>query len=517
MQHRNGWFYSFGLIGLMVATALPVRAQLPTGFQGKDIGDPEQPGKVTVDDKGVWTVESGGNDIWGASDQGFFVFKTHTGDGSVTMRFLEKRNHDITTPAKSGPMMRATTDADSVSAFLPFQGDRFVDPHFRFEQGGPSTNFEIEMRGHPPTPDNPLWQRLERQGTRVSGLISDDGRVWTGLVSVAMENLPQEMLVGIGATKHSASGETPVTVVYDNVNIGTDLSPQNVVALARDKGALVMWNAVTGAEGYNVYTLADDRTTNKLTAEPTKNTSIELQNLENGKATTLVVAAVMGGKEGIGVRTVVTPGAAVAGGFQGVNINTVLPGTVSADAAGVITMRGAGHVIGTLENNIAGRSDGFYYVAMPLSGNATATVRVLEGPSAERDDPNRQAGIMIRESLDQDARFVMTELTSENGARLQRRTKASAEAELTDAELSDPALRPVWLRVVRNGTTFTSFIAEDAEGKTFRQVGEPVTIDGFSDAAYVGIALSPRTGFGARPTDQIEFADAKFDNLTVAK
>jgi hypothetical protein len=517
MHRRNGWFYSFGLIGLLVASAVPGRAQLPAEYKFQDLGEPEQAGKVTVDDKGVWSVTAGGNDIWGGADQGFFVFKTQTGDGNITMRFVEKKDHDITTPAKSGPMMRASTEADAVSAFLPFQGDRLVDPHFRFEQGGASTNFEIEMRGHPPAPNTPLWQRLERQGTRVSGLISDDGRIWTSLVSVAMPNLPPEMLVGIGATKHSASGETPVTVVYDNVTTGTDLSPQNVVALARDRGALVMWNAIPGAEGYNVYTLADDRTSTRVTAEPTKNTSIELQNLENGKATTVVVAAVMAGKEGIGVQTLVTPGPAVAGGFQGVNINTLLPGSVSADANGVITMRGAGHVIGTLDNNIAGRSDGFYYLAMPASGNATATVRVVEGPSAEREDPNRQAGIMFRESLDQDARFVMMELTSESGARLQRRTEASAEAELTDAELSDAALRPVWLRVVRNGSTFTGFIAEDAEGKQFRQVGEPVTIEGFGDAAYVGIALSPRTGFGARPTDQIEFAEAKFDNLTVAK
>jgi hypothetical protein len=509
----KGWIRFLFLGVLIVTPALSAHAQLPPEFKGQDLGDPEQPGSVAVDNKGVWTVVAGGNDIW-TTDQGYFVFREHIGNGNVTMRFLQKLNHDITTPAKSGPMMRASLENQAVSAFLPFQGDRLVDPHFRFEEGDSSTNFGIEMRGHAPSPDNPLWQRLERQGNRFSGLISDDGRVWTSVVSVQMDNMPQTVLAGLAATKHSASGETPVTVVYDNVSVGTDLSPQNVVAIARDKGALVMWSAVPGAEGYNVYTLGEDRSTNKITADPTKNTSIELQNLENGKPTTVVVSAIQAGKEGIGIRAVVTPGPAVAGSFQGVNINTVQPGSHTVDANGVITMRGAGHAIG-VAGTASGRSDGFYFLAAPQSGNATVTVRVAEGPNAEREDPNRQAGVMFRESLNEDARFVMMDVTSENGVQLQRRTTVSGMAEVTDAEVADPAARPVWLRVVRNGNTFTGFVAEDAAGQNFRQVGDPITIEGFSEQAYVGLGLSPRTGFDARPAGNVEFAEAKFDNLTV--
>ena len=59
--------------------------------------------------------------------------------------------------------------------------------------------------------------------------------------------------------------------------------------------------------------------------------------------------------------------APVAGGFEGININTVQPGTVSVDGSGVITMQGAGYVIGTTGDNISGRTDGFYYLAMPLT------------------------------------------------------------------------------------------------------------------------------------------------------
>ena len=50
-------------------------------------------------------------------------------------------------------------------------------------------------------------------------------------------------------------------------------------------------------------------------------------------------------------------------------------------------------------------------------------------------------------------------------------------------------------------------------------ITDPVTIDGFSPTAYVGLALSPRTGFGAyypaAPGFPQEFAEAKFSNLTM--
>jgi hypothetical protein len=287
-----------------------------------------------------------------------------------------------------------------------------------------------------------------------------------------------------------------------------------VTAIARDKGALVSWNPVPGAEAYNVYTQGADQALNRITADATKNTSVEIQNLENGKPATLVVAAVMGGKEGIGVRTVVIPAPPILGTFAGININTVQAGSETVDANGVITMKGAGHAIGKA-TDYSGRSDGFYYLAMPQTGNATATVRLVAGPTADRDEDDRQAGIMFRESLDQDARFVMMEARSANDGRLQRRTRAGSDAEVTEAGLTDPTARPVWLRVVRNGNTFTAFVAEDKDGKNFKQVGDPVTIDGFSNQAYVGLALSPRNGINVRPPDGIEFAQAQFDNLSV--
>jgi hypothetical protein len=527
MHRRNGWTCSFALIGLLVVSVGGVRAAVPAGLSEVNLGDAEPAGSVSVDEaKGLWTVTVGGSDIWGGADSGYFIYRNIEGNHNDTMRLLNRqgaKHHNIGgvdyDAAKTGPMLRATPDADAVTAFLPFQGERWIDPHYRFEQGGGMTNLEIEIRGHIPTPEQPLWQRIERQGNRFANLISDDGRVWNNILTVTMDQMPATTASGLGGTMHG--GDEPFVATYDNVTIGgTDLSPQNVVAQARDKGALVTWNAVPGAEGYNVYVQGADRSLNRVTAEATKNTSIELTNLENGKATTVVVAAVQGGKEGIGVETVVTPNPPV-GNFQGVNIGTILPGTATADASGVITMRGAGHAIGTATGQ-SSRADGFFFLAMP-AGNGTATVKLESGPessdAARAGEADRQAGLMFRETLDQDARFVMVEARSGSDARLQVRSKTGGVPETTEAGLADPTARPLWLRVVRNNNTFTGFIAQDAEGKNFVQVGDPVTIDGFSPTAYVGVALSPRTGFGAyypaAPGFPQEFAEAKFSNLTV--
>lgn len=523
MQRRDRWVCSFALIGMLVVSAGGVRAAVPAGLSEVNLNDSEPAGSVVVDEaKGLWTITFGGSDIWGGADTGYFIYRELEGNGHVTMRLVNRqgaKHHDIGgvpyDAAKTGPMMRASTDADAVTAFLPFQGERWIDPHYRFEQGGGMSNLEIEIRGHEPTPERPLWQRIERQGNRFGNLISEDGRVWNNIMTVTMENMPAGAIpVGIGGTMHG--GEEPFVATYDNVTIGgTELSPQNVVALARDAGALVTWNAVPGAEGYMVYTQGADRALNRVTAEATKNTSIELTGLENGKATTVVVAAVQAGKEGIGVQTVVTPNPPV-GNFQGANIGTILPGSVTADANGVVTMRGAGHAIGTATGQ-SSRADGFYFLAMP-AGNGTVTVKLEAGPTAERAEADRQVGLMFRETLDQDARFVMVEARSENDARLQARTTIAGVPEVVEAGLADPTLRPLWLRVVRNGDSFTGFIAEDAEGKNFVQVGDPVTIEGFSPTAYVGLALSPRTGFGAfypaKPGFPQEFAEARVSSLT---
>ena len=125
MHSPNRWIYLLGLISLLLVGALPAHAapppSLPPDLKGQDLGTPDIPGSFTTDaTKGTITVVAGGSDIWGTADEGFFVFKENTGDGSVTMRFTSRTGGHTDNAAKSGPMIRATTDQDAVSAFLPF-------------------------------------------------------------------------------------------------------------------------------------------------------------------------------------------------------------------------------------------------------------------------------------------------------------------------------------------------------------------------------------------------------------
>src|SRR5713101_8187263 len=128
MHSPNRWIYLLGLISLLLVGALPAHAasppSLPPDLKGQDLGTPDLPGSFTTDaTKGTITVVAGGADIWGGADDGFFVSKEATGDGSITMRFTSRTGGHTDNAAKSGPDLRATADADSVSALLPFQGE----------------------------------------------------------------------------------------------------------------------------------------------------------------------------------------------------------------------------------------------------------------------------------------------------------------------------------------------------------------------------------------------------------
>ena len=69
---------------------------------------------MSVDDaKGLWTFSPGGNDIWGGSDNGYFVYKNVEGNHNVTMRLLTRqgsKHHNIGgvdyDAAKTGPMTK---------------------------------------------------------------------------------------------------------------------------------------------------------------------------------------------------------------------------------------------------------------------------------------------------------------------------------------------------------------------------------------------------------------------------
>lgn len=142
-------------------------------------------------------------------------------------------------------------------------------------------------------------------------------------------------------------------------------------------------------------------------------------------------------------------------------------------------------------------ADAFQFVHQPASGDLEITARVL---SLDNTDSWAKAGVMIRESLDADARFAMTVVTPGNGTTLQYRSDTAQGCSLAWG----PGLSaPSWVRLTRIGNTFTGASSQD--GSTWTSFAS-VSL-GFSNAVHVGLCVTAHNN-SARAT-------ALIDNLTV--
>jgi len=315
--------------------------------------------------------------------------------------------------------------------------------------------------------------------------------------------------------------------------------------MPQDGAALVLWNAVDSATGYNVYvqtvtpvvggTSTASAPVKANTAGPidAKATSFLVENLKNGTPYHLTVTAVVGGAETdpvgpsgrddvTGSLVAVTPQTPVklAGidGFYGYNIGTNLPGshkvdTDAATGAQTISITGSGWDI----NNPA---DGFYFLAAPVKGDITVTARIINGPSDTPDASTdwNLAGVQVRASLDAGAELAMTQAARVGRAQFKYRDEYAGAGHEEDEDDSvtghEGGRRPLWLRVIRKGDDFHGQLSDD--GKTWTTLdpsgsGGTHTVPDMPDTAYVGLAISAHADSG----DAGYLSTAVFDNFTV--
>jgi hypothetical protein len=157
---------------------------------------------------------------------------------------------------------------------------------------------------------------------------------------------------------------------------------------------------------------------------------------------------------------------------------------------GVFSISGSG-------NDIGSTSDAFRFTYRPLKGNSQITARVV---TQQNTDPSAKAGVMIRGTLAADSAQAMMIVTPGAGASFQRRLSAG-KVSLTSAPYASTA--PLWVRVVRKGTTFSGYVSLD--GVTWTLVGTD-TIS-MASTVYVGLAVTSHNS-GVLCT-------SSFDNVTV--
>jgi len=136
----------------------------------------------------------------------------------------------------------------------------------------------------------------------------------------------------------------------------------------------------------------------------------------------------------------------------------------------MVIVRGGG-------NGAASTNDGFHFLFQPCTGNMQMTVQVLSQSSL---NTLSESGLMIREDLSSTARQVVLALKPGNQAISQARIVATGPSQVNAVTALST---PCWLRLARNGNTFTSYTSPD--NVTWTQLNS-VAIAGFNSQAYAG-------------------------------
>jgi len=177
--------------------------------------------------------------------------------------------------------------------------------------------------------------------------------------------------------------------------------------------------------------------------------------------------------------------------WQEDNVGSASGSPVTVFAGGQVTVSGAGAQIRQNRS-----TDSFRFVSIPVIGDCTITARVDELGGS---DAATKAGVMIRQDLTAGSLHASTLLSTSNLHFVRR--AASNSAQTTVQFISQP-----WVRVVRAGTTFSSFYS--ADGQTWTQIGSIQTVPMSATANYhVGLAVCSG--------DTTTLSNAVFSNVTV--
>ena len=160
-------------------------------WSGADVGAPTFSGSSTTTSSTGFTIDAAGADIWNASDQFHFVYQPISGDVEVIARVSSLEAVDPWTNA--GVMIRASLAANAAHAYSAATGANGVYFRRRLAVAGSTSS----VAG--PNVPAPVWVRVVRIGSLVTGYGSTNGTSWTTISSATLP-LASTAYVGLAVT-----------------------------------------------------------------------------------------------------------------------------------------------------------------------------------------------------------------------------------------------------------------------------------------------------------------------------
>jgi regulation of enolase protein 1 (concanavalin A-like superfamily) len=435
---------------------------VPAPWTDQDIGAVGFPGSATLAG-GTYGVSASGTDIDLAADQFHYAFEPLSGDGTISVRVTSIQN---TNPwAKAGVMIRETLAANSTHASMFLTPGNGVGFQRRIATGA----LQLHTPGAAVTA--PYWVRIVRAGNTFSGYSSPDGTIWT-LVGSDTIPMATAVYVGLAVTSHD-------NTVLGGATLDSLGAPAFIGMTGPAPGA-----SFAAPAGINLSAAPYD-------ASPV--TRVDFYNGLNllGSSTTapytFAWAGVPAGSYSLTARGTDSLGAVFTSAAVGVTVNPAgqglpapwldqdvgAPGAVgSASASGSTFAVNGGGV------DIWDAADSFHFVYQILNGNATVVARVA---TQQNTDPWAKTGVMIRETLAAGSKQALMALTPGNGLSFQRRPTTGG---LSASTAGGTATAPYWVKLVRNGNTFTGYKSTD--GTNWTSVGSATITMGAN--VYVGVA-----------------------------
>lgn len=165
--------------------------------------------------------------------------------------------------------------------------------------------------------------------------------------------------------------------------------------------------------------------------------------------------------------------------WNGMDIGGATPAGSSQLDNGTFTVTAGGA-------GLAGASDQFHFVYQSITGDFALVARVI--PPADAGD-HASAGLMVRDALAATSNFAAIVQTHGHDAMSEYRTPCAPRTGTDEVNAS----ASVWIRLVKRGTTVTTFLASDSGGThgPWKKVGsdEPTA----SGMVYVGLCLTSQT------------------------
>ncbi|MEN6426814.1 MAG: LamG-like jellyroll fold domain-containing protein [Phycisphaerales bacterium] len=169
---------------------------------------------------GKMSLTGGGADIWGASDQFTFAYKTLTGNGAIIARVVSTGT-GTQTWAKGGAMIRDNLRGGSASAQMVLTGnsDGAAGNGAVFQN---RASADLDMSANDATSNAtsvaavapPYWVKVERSADMFTGYISADGKTWA-TVGTQVVTMEDPVCIGLCVTSHAAGEDR--TFEFDNI------------------------------------------------------------------------------------------------------------------------------------------------------------------------------------------------------------------------------------------------------------------------------------------------------------